>query len=44
MSINNYGVELVNSFGKETTLKVVDELLKRDKKWIEKLSKENPDE
>jgi len=34
--------ELINIFGKEVALKVVDELLKRDKNWIEKLFKEYP--
>lgn len=34
--------ELINIFGKEVAFKVADELLKRDRQWIEKLSKEHP--
>lgn len=35
--------ELVSIFGKENSFKVVDELLKRDKQWIDKLSSEDSD-
>lgn len=35
--------ELIAKFGMTMALKVVEELLNRDKQWVEKLSDENPE-
>lgn len=43
MNAKEKAAQLVQIFGKEMAIKVVDELLNRDQQWIEKLSHECPD-
>lgn len=44
MNAKEKAKSLVTNFGKEVALKVIEELLKRDKQWVEKLSTEFPNE